>query len=272
MPATDSQGTFLDTALELLSYAIDAEDNHDYTEAYAQYMAALDYLMAAQQAETNEKSRALLKSKADEYLNRAEEIRQRTYKQPDTSAAADVNGFQKGHITAQSVILEEAFKCAKQAIDADASKNYAEAYKQYMKSMDYFMFAQRCFTDELNEQSRSLIRSEVAEYLTRAEAIKKHLDSLEESESRAVINVNLSKGPPRPPEVVFLHTAIEITQRAIQQDTKKNYRSAYELYNGALDYFMLSQKYEKNEQSRTAIRASMEEYLSRAEALKKHPW
>lgn len=37
------------TALELLAHAIDAEDKHDYTEAYAQYMAALDYLMAAQQ-------------------------------------------------------------------------------------------------------------------------------------------------------------------------------------------------------------------------------
>ena len=38
----------MQTALELLSHAIDAENNHDYTEAYAQYMAALDYLMAAQ--------------------------------------------------------------------------------------------------------------------------------------------------------------------------------------------------------------------------------
>ena len=40
--------------------------------------------------------------------------------------------------------VQEAFKCAKQAIDADASQNYVEAYSQYMKSMDYFMFAQRC--------------------------------------------------------------------------------------------------------------------------------
>ena len=40
--------------------------------------------------------------------------------------------------------VQEAFKCAKQAIDADASQNYVEAYSQYMKSMDYFMFSQRC--------------------------------------------------------------------------------------------------------------------------------
>ncbi|KAI9569199.1 hypothetical protein HD554DRAFT_2093819 [Boletus coccyginus] len=104
------QGTFLDTALELLSHAIDAEDNHDYTEAYAQYMAALDYLMAAQQSETNEKSRALLKTKADEYLNRAEEVRQHinvdAYKEPDTGVTADGGAFTKGHTTAQSVVLD----------------------------------------------------------------------------------------------------------------------------------------------------------------------
>ncbi|KAI9569200.1 hypothetical protein HD554DRAFT_2093825 [Boletus coccyginus] len=82
-------------------------------------------------------------------------------------------------------------------------------------------------------------------------------------------NANLSKQPPRPPKAVFLHTAIEITQRAIQQDTKKNYRPAYDLYNGALDYFMLAQKYEKHEQSRIAIRKSMKGYLARAEVLKK---
>ncbi|KAG8215944.1 hypothetical protein J3R82DRAFT_7918 [Butyriboletus roseoflavus] len=311
MPALE-QGTFLDTALELLSHAIDAENNHDYTEAYAQYMAALDYLMAAQDFEANEKSRTLLKTKADEYLNRAEAVKQcidiDMQKQLDRpGVATDVGSFSKGHTTAQSVILDEAFKCAKEAVDADALQNYAEAYKQYMKSMEYFMFAQRY---ELNEQSRSLIRTEVGEYLSRAETIKKHLDSLKES--RAVDNVNIRKGPPRTPEAVFLHvdawiaqsiilmaflttlpqTAIEITQRAIQQDIKKNYRSAYDLYNGALDYFILAQRCtfltlvshdhppltqrrilpfadEKNEQSKIAIRTSVEEYLARAEVLKK---
>lgn len=62
-------------------------------------------------AETNEKSRTLLKIKADEYLNRAEAIRQRinvdTHKQTDMpGVAVDVSGFSKGHTTAKSVILD----------------------------------------------------------------------------------------------------------------------------------------------------------------------
>jgi len=272
--STFDRNTHLDTAFELLSHAINAEDNADYTKAYANYMAALDYLMAAQQSETNEKSRALLKAKADEYLNRAETIRERIDVDRVHNLKAIVGSSCDGEpttstSTAQSVILDEAFKCAKQAMDADASQNYAEAYKLYMKSMDHFMFAQRY---DLNEQSRTLIRSEVAEYLSRAETIKKHLDALKDSEARgtpANSASNLSRDRPRPPEAVFLHTAIEIVQRAIQQDGKNNYRSAYELYNGAFDYFMLAHKYEKDEQSKIAIRASMEEYLARAEVIKK---
>ena len=56
-------------------------------------------------AETNEKSRLFLKAKADEYLNRAEAIRQsadmKTQKQPGGP------GLPTGHThTAQSVVLD----------------------------------------------------------------------------------------------------------------------------------------------------------------------
>ena len=64
-------------------------------------------------------------------------------------------------------------------------------------------------TDEPDEQSKSLILSEVAEYLSRAETIKKHLDSLKES--RTMDKFGLSRTPPRPPEVVFLHVSAPLT-------------------------------------------------------------
>ncbi|KAI6043776.1 P-loop containing nucleoside triphosphate hydrolase protein [Pisolithus marmoratus] len=67
-----------------------------------------------------------------------------------------------------------------------------------------------------------------------------------------------------------LDRAIEIVQRAIDEDTKQNYAEAYKQYMNALDYFMLAQKYEKNEKSKVLIRGKIDEYLSRAETLKKH--
>ncbi|KAJ8508631.1 hypothetical protein ONZ45_g9117 [Pleurotus djamor] len=64
--------------------------------------------------------------------------------------------------------------------------------------------------------------------------------------------------------------AIEIVQKAIDEDVKQNYPEAYKQYQNALDYFMLALKYEKNEKSKLLIRTKINEYLQRAETLKEH--
>ncbi|GLB36734.1 putative AAA ATPase family protein [Lyophyllum shimeji] len=67
-----------------------------------------------------------------------------------------------------------------------------------------------------------------------------------------------------------LDRAIEIVQRAIDEDVKQNYPEAYKTYQNSLDYFMLALKYEKNEKSKLLIRTKINEYLARAETLKEH--
>ncbi|KAF8236954.1 AAA-domain-containing protein [Tricholoma matsutake] len=67
-----------------------------------------------------------------------------------------------------------------------------------------------------------------------------------------------------------LDRAIEIVQRAIDEDVKQNYAEAYKQYQNALDYFMLALKYEKNDKSKLLIRTKINEYLGRAEMLKEH--
>ncbi|KAI0668623.1 AAA-domain-containing protein [Trametes maxima] len=67
-----------------------------------------------------------------------------------------------------------------------------------------------------------------------------------------------------------LDRAIEIVQRAIEEDRANNYEEAYKLYSNALDYFMLALKYEKNEKSKTLIKSKFTEYLNRAETLKEY--
>ncbi|KAF9482377.1 hypothetical protein BDN70DRAFT_991172 [Pholiota conissans] len=68
----------------------------------------------------------------------------------------------------------------------------------------------------------------------------------------------------------FLDKGIDLVRKAIDEDTKHNYSEAYKYYKDSLDYFMLALKYEKNERSKTLIRAKIEEYLTRAEKLKDH--
>lgn len=67
-----------------------------------------------------------------------------------------------------------------------------------------------------------------------------------------------------------LDRAIEIVQRAVEEDGKQNYAEAYKNYQNALDYFMLALKYERNEKSKLLIRSKISEYLGRAELLKEH--
>ncbi|THV01261.1 AAA-domain-containing protein [Dendrothele bispora CBS 962.96] len=67
-----------------------------------------------------------------------------------------------------------------------------------------------------------------------------------------------------------LDKAIEIVQRAIDEDVKQNYAEAYRQYTNSLDYFMLALKYEKNDKSKLLIRTKINEYMTRAETLKKH--
>ncbi|KJA21948.1 hypothetical protein HYPSUDRAFT_186857 [Hypholoma sublateritium FD-334 SS-4] len=67
-----------------------------------------------------------------------------------------------------------------------------------------------------------------------------------------------------------LDRAIDIVQKAIDEDTKHNYAEAYKYYQNSLDYFMLALKYERNEKSKQLIKAKINEYLGRAETLKEH--
>ena len=92
------------------------------------------------------------------------------------------------------------------AIEEDTNHNYAEAYKLYRNSLDYFMLAMKCLChyylskinllnfishkDEKNDKSKQLIRLKTEEYLNRAEKLKEHLSSSEEKRGRAAVGMN----------------------------------------------------------------------------------
>jgi len=44
--------------------------------------------------------------------------------------------------------------------------------------------------------------------------------------------------------IIFVQRAVEIVQKAIDEDLKQNYAEAYKLYQNSLDYFMLALKCE----------------------------
>ncbi|KAF8631348.1 hypothetical protein AX15_002434 [Amanita polypyramis BW_CC] len=87
--------------------------------------------------------------------------------------------------------IQKAIEIVRRAIDEDSNHNYAEAYKLYQNSLDYFILAMKY---EKNEKSKQLIRVKTEEYLGRAEKLKEHLNSLEEKRGRAAVGLNGSGG------------------------------------------------------------------------------
>ncbi|WZN65423.1 AAA-ATPase [Chloropicon roscoffensis] len=67
----------------------------------------------------------------------------------------------------------------------------------------------------------------------------------------------------------FKDKAIEFVKEAVTEDTAGNYDKALSLYINALEYFKTHLKYEKNPRAKEAITAKFEEYLKRAEEVRK---
>jgi len=66
----------LERAIELVKLAIIEDEKHNYADAYKIYQNALDYFMLAFKYEKNDKSKELIKSKINEYLGRAEILKE----------------------------------------------------------------------------------------------------------------------------------------------------------------------------------------------------
>ncbi|GAA5835470.1 hypothetical protein JCM11251_005243 [Rhodosporidiobolus azoricus] len=75
-----------------------------------------------------------------------------------------------------SNFLDKACEIVKQAIDADVKQEWAEAFKLYKNSLDYFNMA---YKYEKNPKLKDLIRTKVEEYLDRAEKLKDHIAATE---------------------------------------------------------------------------------------------
>ncbi|OBA28193.1 AAA-domain-containing protein [Hanseniaspora valbyensis NRRL Y-1626] len=73
--SNNSDVDFLNKGLQLITKAIDLDNNKVYKEAYESYYNGLDYLMLAIKYEKNEKSKELIRVKFMEYLSRAEKLK-----------------------------------------------------------------------------------------------------------------------------------------------------------------------------------------------------
>ncbi|KAF2400058.1 vacuolar protein sorting-associated protein 4 [Trichodelitschia bisporula] len=80
-----------------------------------------------------------------------------------------------------------AIEVVKKAIEYDQAENYEEAYKAYMNALEHFMLALKW---EKNAANKEVLRKKVAEYISRAEKLKQHLDDQNDKKKPSAIGSN----------------------------------------------------------------------------------
>ncbi|OQO08177.1 Vacuolar protein sorting-associated protein 4 [Cryoendolithus antarcticus] len=77
--------------------------------------------------------------------------------------------------------LGRAIDVVKKAIEQDTAGEYEKAYQQYYQALELFMLALKW---EKNAKSKEMIRTKAAEYMERAEKLKKHLEEQDSTSKR----------------------------------------------------------------------------------------
>ena len=95
-----SNTDFLGRAIGVVQKAIELDTAGDYEKAYQQYYASLELFMLALKWEKNAKSKEMIRTKAGEYMDRAEKLKEHLQEQ-DTGkkrkpAAVGSNGKVSG--------------------------------------------------------------------------------------------------------------------------------------------------------------------------------
>ncbi|KAH7104694.1 hypothetical protein BKA62DRAFT_693074 [Auriculariales sp. MPI-PUGE-AT-0066] len=170
--------------------------------------------------------------------------------------------------------LDLGVELIRKAANEDLKLNYAEAYKGYLGGIDYLLLA---IKQETNEAVLAQIRSKTAEFLTRAETLKAHLNNEPGGPARQPPTSFSSESERQPssdnrhpgmsPETSTLEIAIEILRKAVNADTENRYPEALASYRQGLDFMMLAVKYEKDPLQQSVLAGKVKEYLERAEKI-----
>ncbi|GAM27874.1 hypothetical protein SAMD00019534_110500 [Acytostelium subglobosum LB1] len=81
--------------------------------------------------------------------------------------------------------LQKAIQIVQQATEQDNAKNYAEAHKLYIQSLEWFTTALKY---EKSERSKATIKAKTMEYLQRAEQLKEYLEKTKNKKPVAAMN------------------------------------------------------------------------------------
>lgn len=87
-----SNTDFLGRAIDTVKKAIENDNDGEYEKAYQMYYSALELFMLALKWEKNPKSKEMIRSKAGEYMDRAEKLKNHLAEDRKKPSAVGANG------------------------------------------------------------------------------------------------------------------------------------------------------------------------------------
>jgi len=208
---------------------------------------------------------------------------------PNKSKLGQLLHGQKG----QKDYTKDAISLATRATEEDRKKNYIEAIQLYEKSIELFTLALQ--NEKISETAKSNIASKSNEYSTRAEKLKAYIKRKNHPANKSETpNINfeqqkvkcISENSKSEPKIEGRSLAKNIytsenskskpsneglflAKQATEEDRKKNYVKAIELYENSVEMLNLAlQKENFSESSKSKISNNCKQYLERAEKLK----
>ena len=139
------------TALDLARQAIAEDQKQNYSQAYQLYKSAIAVMLRVLKctfhaAHSNPRLKSVLEKKTNEWLVRAEEL-----KQLETQASSTVNCSPADPPPAQptytfdpSTLLQQGYSLYQAAAKADEEQRYEEACRLYLEGSQQLEFALQC--------------------------------------------------------------------------------------------------------------------------------
>ena len=169
----------LDTAVGIVSKAVQFDSSRNFDLALANYCSALEYFMPAIEYEREPARKDAIRQKVKQYINRAEQLKQAKKIQAKARGTLSRQHSLEARITDVPQI-EEAYKQSQLAEKLDDEKRYGSALEKYEKSVELYL---KILSTAPKGRLHARIHKEVEKLMTRAEELARYKDLLANDDS-----------------------------------------------------------------------------------------
>lgn len=216
----------------------------------------------------------------ESYLDYQQSVSKKDKDIPNKSKSGQLYGQVKSLPKGKIDYTNEGISLATRATEEDRRKNYVEAIQLYEKSIELFTLALK--NEKFSQTSKSNITSKSNEYAQRAEKLKTYVrrknSSNHTNNSGTPCTISFVHPPSSKKNVVCAsensksepaNEGLSLAKQATEEDRKKNYAKAVELYENSVEMLTLAlNKGKFSESSKSKISTMCHQYLERAAKLK----